>query len=161
MSGYVRKAYTLVVLRSDKQILLGLKKRGFGQGRWNGFGGKVEKGETPMDAAKREMEEEAMIQTPNLEKVGEIEFTFEGENRLMFVHVFSANEYTGMPSETEEMLPKWFPEDNLPYSQMWPDDILWYPLFLQGAKFKGAFHFEGHDKILKSTLQKVEGFAQN
>jgi 8-oxo-dGTP diphosphatase/2-hydroxy-dATP diphosphatase len=30
-----------------------MKKRGFGVGRWNGFGGKVEKQETILDGAKR------------------------------------------------------------------------------------------------------------
>jgi 8-oxo-dGTP diphosphatase/2-hydroxy-dATP diphosphatase len=30
-----------------------MKKRGFGVGRWNGFGGKVEKQETILDEAKR------------------------------------------------------------------------------------------------------------
>ncbi len=47
------KVLTLAFVREQSRILLGLKKRGFGQGRWNGFGGKVEKGETIDEAAKR------------------------------------------------------------------------------------------------------------
>jgi len=38
-----KKVLTLVFLRRPGQILLGMKKRGFGQGRWNGFGGKGER----------------------------------------------------------------------------------------------------------------------
>ena len=45
--------YSLVLLRDGNRILLGLKKRGFGVGKWNGFGGKLEKGETPLDSAHR------------------------------------------------------------------------------------------------------------
>ncbi|CAN0403706.1 unnamed protein product, partial [Ectocarpus sp. 8 AP-2014] len=41
------------------EILLGMKKRGFGEGKWNGFGGKVESGESVEEAAKRELMEEA------------------------------------------------------------------------------------------------------
>ena len=41
-------------------MLLGMKKRGFGTGKWNGFGGKVEVGETVADAAQRELEEEVL-----------------------------------------------------------------------------------------------------
>lgn len=49
-----RKALTLTLVRSGAgEILLGLKKRGFGEGKWNGFGGKVEPGETIPQAAAR------------------------------------------------------------------------------------------------------------
>lgn len=44
----------LFVLHPDsKQVLLGYKKRGFGNGRWNGFGGKVESNESIETAAVR------------------------------------------------------------------------------------------------------------
>jgi hypothetical protein len=49
--------YTLVFCRRElndhKEILLGMKKRGFGAGKWNGFGGKLEENESNEDAAKR------------------------------------------------------------------------------------------------------------
>jgi 8-oxo-dGTP diphosphatase/2-hydroxy-dATP diphosphatase len=47
------KTLTLVLVRQGQNVLLGMKKRGFGVGRWNGFGGKVEKQETILDGAKR------------------------------------------------------------------------------------------------------------
>ena len=47
------KVLTLAFIHERARILLGLKKRGFGQGRWNGFGGKVQKGESIAEAAKR------------------------------------------------------------------------------------------------------------
>ena len=47
------KLYTLALIRNNDNILLGMKKRGFGVGRWNGFGGKVHSGETILEAAKR------------------------------------------------------------------------------------------------------------
>jgi 8-oxo-dGTP diphosphatase/2-hydroxy-dATP diphosphatase len=47
------KVLTLAFIREAGRLLLGLKKKGFGQGRWNGFGGKVEPGETIPDAAFR------------------------------------------------------------------------------------------------------------
>lgn len=43
------KLFTLMFLaNSEGKLLLGMKKRGFGSGKYNGFGGKVEKGETVM-----------------------------------------------------------------------------------------------------------------
>ena len=47
------KDYTLLFVRKDDEILLGMKKRGFGTGKWNGFGGKIEAGETIEQAAVR------------------------------------------------------------------------------------------------------------
>ncbi len=52
-SSVDRKIYTLVSVIKDDKILLGLKKRGFGVGWWNGFGGKINNGETIEEAAKR------------------------------------------------------------------------------------------------------------
>ena len=50
-----RKLLTLAFLRDGGNVLLGLKKRGFGKGKWNGFGGKVEEGETIIEAAARKV----------------------------------------------------------------------------------------------------------
>ena len=54
------KLLTLVLLREmgRGEILLGMKKRGFGQGKWNGFGGKVKEGESIRECARRETLEE-------------------------------------------------------------------------------------------------------
>jgi len=48
-----RRLYTLVLIRKEELLLLGMKKRGFGEGKWNGFGGKVNIGETVINAAVR------------------------------------------------------------------------------------------------------------
>lgn len=47
------KKFTLVLVIKESQVLLGLKKRGLGEGKWNGFGGKVEDSETVIHAAAR------------------------------------------------------------------------------------------------------------
>ena len=47
----------LVINREKKKILFGMKKRGFGVGKYNGFGGKVLSGETIEEAALRELQE--------------------------------------------------------------------------------------------------------
>ena len=54
-----KKILTLCIIHQHSKILLGMKKRGHGVGKWNGFGGKVEKGETIEEAARRETKEEA------------------------------------------------------------------------------------------------------
>lgn len=134
-------------------MLLGMKKRGFGEGRWNGFGGKVEEGETIEQAMQREMQEECGILLKDFDKRGVLEFEFQGQPEILQVHVFSAKDFEGDPIETEEMRPQWFSVKEIPFAKMWPDDKHWFPLFLEGKNFKGRFLFQDHDTILEYTLE--------
>lgn len=63
----MRKILTLCMVMKDGKLLLGMKKRGFGMGRWNGFGGKVEAGESIEEAAKREVFEESGLVARSVE----------------------------------------------------------------------------------------------
>ncbi|XP_053327209.1 oxidized purine nucleoside triphosphate hydrolase [Spea bombifrons] len=150
------KLLTLVLVVQPPRILLGMKKRGFGAGRWNGFGGKVQTGETIEEAAKRELWEESSLRVETLQKIGQIKFEFIGSTEILDVHVFRADDFTGEPTESEEMRPQWFELENIPYEGMWPDDRYWMPLLLQKKKFLGYFKFEGHDTILDYTLEQVD-----
>ena len=151
----MKKVLTLCVVHNDTHILLGMKKRGFGQGRWNGFGGKVEKGETIEDAAKRELKEEAYISPLDMRKRGVLNFEFKGNPEILEVHVFSASSFEGEPQESEEMKPKWFSIDKIPYEKMWPDDKHWLPLLLENKNFNGNFYFEDIDNLTNHTIQET------
>lgn len=155
----MRKILTLCLVLRENKILLGMKKRGFGAGRWNGFGGKVEAGETIEVAAKRETEEECGIVITEMEKVGIHEFEFENaRGDILEVHVFRVDTWTGEPRETEEMRPQWFTTDAIPYDEMWPDDIHWVPVFLTGKKFRTKFLFGEGDTILETEVVPVLDF---
>lgn len=157
-----KKVLTLCMVVQDRMILLGMKKKGFGVGRWNGFGGKVEEGETIEQAAYRETKEEAGIQPSGMEKVGIIDFEFENDPKVLEVHIFRVTNFTGEPTESEEMKPQWFNVNEIPYNEMWSDDIYWLPLMLQGKKFKGTFFFdkpstaEYSAKILRKEMIEVK-----
>jgi 8-oxo-dGTP diphosphatase/2-hydroxy-dATP diphosphatase len=160
------KKLTLCIVHDHPRILLGMKKRGmgvglsaekqgFGMGRWNGFGGKLEPGETLEDAARREVFEEAGLKVSSLEKMGEIEFEFVNDPQALEVSIFKVSSFEGEPMESDEMRPQWFHVDEIPFDQMWPDDKYWIPLFLEGKKFKGRFILEGQDKILDYKLDLI------
>lgn len=151
-----RKILTLVFILCDEKILLGMKKRGFGAGRWNGFGGKVHDGETIEVAAKRETKEECGIELIEMEEAGIHEFEFKKDRgNILEVHVFCGKTWRGDPIETEEMKPQWFPIDEIPYADMWPDDILWLPTFLEGKKFRTKFLFGEGDQVLEQKIEVV------
>jgi len=150
------KPLTLCIAQQNSKILLGMKKRGFGVGRWNGFGGKLSEGETIEDAAKRELIEEAGIELVDWNKVGVIDFEFKGNPEILQVHIFKVNNFLGEPIESEEMKPQWFDISEIPFKEMWPDDFYWMPLFLSGKKFKGKFIFGGNGVILEKELIEVK-----
>lgn len=147
---------TLCIVHQGTRVLLGMKKRGFGEGRWNGFGGKVAHEESIEDAAVREIQEEAGITPVVLEKLGILNFAFENNPDTLEVHIFKCTEYEGEIGESEEMKPEWFSTDEVPFEDMWKDDVLWFKLFLQNKKFTGSFLFDAHDEIVKNHLREVE-----
>ncbi|HCI05585.1 TPA: DNA mismatch repair protein MutT [Patescibacteria group bacterium] len=151
----MRKVQTLCLIVQDGKILLGMKKRGFGQGRWNGFGGKVSDGEAVEVAAAREVLEEVSIVVNGLEEVGVVDFRFPNSEDIMEVHIFKPNSFSGEPQESEEMRPQWFGLDEIPFAEMWSDDEYWFPLFLNGKKFKGRFLFDSADNILEHELTEL------
>ncbi len=158
----MKKVLTLCVVCNEKEVLLGLKKRGFGEGRWNGFGGKVEEGESIEEAAARELEEESGLRSTEMNKAGILEFSFENDSKIHEVHIFKITTFAGEPMETEEMKPEWFAFENIPYDQMWSDDKYWLPLLLSEKRFKGSFLFdrpsdaEYSAKILNQKLFEVD-----
>lgn len=110
-------------------VLLGMKKRGFGADWWNGFGGKLDPGETYKIGAARETFEECGIRTNALKLAGRLLFYFEDEPQIVSA-VYVCNDFTGEPHETEEMRPQWFAPGELPLDQMWGGDKYWIPSVL-------------------------------
>lgn len=150
------KLCTLTLYVDQSRILLGLKKRGLGVGRWNGFGGKVNMGESIEAAAQRETLEECGITITAMELAGIHEFSFSTRpDEVLEVHVFRILSFTGEPIETEEMKPGWFPVEGIPYSQMWADDRSWLPLFLGRQLFRTRIHFDKSDQVLTHDIRIV------
>lgn len=125
-----------------KEVCLAMKKRGFGQGMWNGSGGKPNENESIDDAAKREVEEELGVKIKKLEKRGIINFALRIEDKNVQMHAFLVKEWEGETQETEEMKPEWFKTENVPYNEMWKSDSEWLPIMLTGKKFLATYTYE-------------------
>ena len=132
------------------------KKRGFGEGRWNGFGGKVEENEEIIEGARRELLEESGVRAQAMDLKGILEFEYFDEDKILEVHVFKVSTYEGCPTETEEMRPQWFDVHQIPFEQMWPDDLYWLPLFLKDKNFRGKFVFKDQTNIISHDLKVLD-----
>lgn len=153
------KICTLLFLRRGDEILLAMKKRGFGEGNFNGVGGKVEPPETIDDAMVREAWEEIGVRALKYWKVAENDFLYQkdGETvKRMYTHVYESDEWEGEPTETEEMAPQWFNVTDIPYDKMWPDDTYWLPEVLAGNKVFGVFTFDEQNTILSHDVKVVD-----
>ena len=130
------------IINDKNEVLLQFKRRGFGTGKWNGPGGKVETGETSEQAVRREVKEETGLDIINPIKMAELEFYFIGKaewNQSSDVYV--AKNYSGEIAASDEGELKWFKTDEIPYDKMWDDDPHWLPNVLAGEFMKMKIYF--------------------
>jgi 8-oxo-dGTP pyrophosphatase MutT (NUDIX family) len=141
------------------KICLAMKKKGFGINRWNGSGGKVEKGEKIDFATKREAKEEIGVEIVEMNKVAELSFYFpHNPDWDQKVHVYFSENWNGDPSESEELRPEWFYLHELPYDFMWPDDKFWLPHVLEDTLIRASFIFGDGDIIKEKDIRIIESF---
>lgn len=156
------KNVTLGFLLRENQVLLAMKKRGFGVGKWNGVGGKVEENETFEAAMIREAKEEISVQlsSENLSRCAVLDFYFSATNeKPAYKHhcvVYTTSEFSGDPKESEEMNPQWFNVHQLPLQSMWSDDPLWLPRVLKGEKLQAEFWFNEAFECIKHNISPLK-----
>lgn len=148
------RANLCFVTRGD-EVLLIHKKRGLGAGKINGPGGRLEPGETALEAAIREVQEELCVTPRNPQQRGELHFQF-ADGYALHCTVFVAEGCDGEPTETDEAIPLWVRRAEIPYDKMWADDRHWLPGVLEGRNFRGYFEFES-DRMLAHHLEWMTG----
>ena len=149
-----RERANLCFVVKNGRVLLIRKKRGLGAGKINGPGGKIEPGETALEAAIRETQEEIGVTPLAVEERGVLHFQFT-DGYSLHCTVFVAKDFDGEPIETIEATPFWFAFDAIPFSEMWEDDQHWLPHVLAGKRFVAWFEFDG-DRMLSRDLRWLE-----
>ena len=158
---------TLCLLVKDNKVLLGFKTKKIGKNCWNGYGGGIEEGETPRQAALRELKEEAgVIVLPEyLEKVAVIDFHNNKSDGSFFIcqmHVYLVSQWMGEPQESDEMItPTWFDARQLPADKMLLADKEWLPVVLSGKKIRATAKYGPFQKTLlgEVEIQQVASFS--
>ncbi len=132
---------TLMFVVQGEGVLLTRKRRGLGEGKINGPGGKVDPGETPLECAIRETQEELCITPEDVHLAGELFFHAEDMPKI-HAYAYIAQNFTGTPTETDEAIPIWFDIKQIPFEEMWQDDEYWLGAALAGSRIRGWFSFE-------------------
>jgi 8-oxo-dGTP diphosphatase len=126
------------------QVLLGHKKTGLGRGKIVGLGGHVEPGESPAEAAVREVKEESglTVLQSALTETAHVTFLFPAHPSWdMDVAVFTAASWSGEATESDEIRPQWYPVASLPLRRMWDDAPRWLPRVLAGERLRATFTY--------------------
>lgn len=139
------------------------KEARFWKGNWNGAGGKLSPGETPEQAAAREVKEEICVDIAleDLQKIGEINFRNPADPDWgMYVHIFVATKWSGEPTESDEMRPEWLdPTKVIGVKTTWADLPHYFDLILKKQKFTGEFVYKADAKTLDHFhVEPVENF---
>ena len=125
---------TVCFLTKNEEVLLILIEYSPTDRKWTGIGGYSEEGESLEDAVIRESKEEShiAIEKECLKKVAEL------TDDALQLHVFLTDKWSGKLKAKDPTLKefRWFPKNNLPFSQMHKDNDKWLPQVLNGKLVK-------------------------
>ena len=142
-NGWKPKAKaTITYLVADSKVLLIEKLRGHGAGKVNAPGGRLEEGETPDAASRREVMEEVGVTVRSQELNAVLRFHDVTTDYRMLGFVFVSHDFEGSASPTDEAVPFWCDLSQLPYDRMWEDDRIWLAKVLNGERCVGEFVFD-------------------
>ncbi len=155
-SWHAQQHATLMFVLRGEEILLIRKKRGLGEGKINGPGGKLDPGETPLACAVRETREEVGITAVQPRAMGQIDFQFV-HGLTIRGYIYRADDFQGTPTETAEAIPLWRPVRALPFEEMWQDDAVWLPWLIDDRRFAGRVLIGAEDRMLEHDLRPLPG----
>lgn len=136
-------------------VLLGRKKTGLGAGKVVGLGGKVEAGESSVEAVVREVAEESglVVDPAGLRAAAVVDFRFPVRPAWnQWVTAFVTSQVLGEARETPEIAPAWFPVDRLPLGEMWDDARHWLPRVLLGETVEADIVFAADCDTVASAV---------
>ncbi|OGC84588.1 hypothetical protein A3F55_00870 [Candidatus Adlerbacteria bacterium RIFCSPHIGHO2_12_FULL_53_18] len=137
-----RSAY-VCPLRGES-VLLGQNRDGGAAGKWSACGGKVNKNEWVVAAARRELREESSLEVDEKHLVpSALVTTYRGSAAYYRLYIFTVKQWIGEPTDTSEMYNhQWFPFSQVPLKMMRPSDRQWLPLVLAGETFAADIYLD-------------------
>ncbi len=145
---------TLCYVEKDGQYLMLLrnkKKNDLNEGKWIGVGGKMEENESPEDCLLREVAEETGLKLTRWQYRGIVTFVsdcWEGE----YMHLFTADGFSGTLSPCDEGELAWIPRKQLPQLPQWEGDRVFLSLLEQNVPFFSLKLCYQGDRLSKAVL---------
>jgi ADP-ribose pyrophosphatase YjhB (NUDIX family) len=151
--------------KRSKELLLAIKKKGFGSGKWNGVGGRFvpSKDKNLFKAISREVREEIGVKVLGIKRVAVLNFYHpylrNKREKSWQVHAFLIRDWEGGPKESKEIKPKWLKVSKIPFNRMWLDRKFWLPRILKGEKIKAKFWYKNDEVITSYRVSRYKSKA--
>jgi len=139
------KLATLCYVKDNEKTLMihrVKKENDMHEGKWNGLGGKLEKGESPEECVVREVLEESGLRIVEPKMHGFITFpNFDGKHDW-YVFVFTATKFSGDLIDSSEGHLYWIDDDKLLELNLWEGDRIFLEWLFQDRFFSAKFEYE-------------------
>ncbi len=155
-----------VFFTRGKQILMSLTSYSPDVALYSGYGGGVDKDETPEEAAVRETKEEAdvVIKEEDLKKVAVLtrvtKHIPENTQSVFKLTIFLCDKWEGEVQDLPGMKSAWFDFDQLPFDQMHAENKIWFPMVLEGKCVEMDSAFVKRDdrkpELINRDIREVE-----
>jgi 8-oxo-dGTP diphosphatase len=121
--------------------------------KWIGLGGKIEAGESPYDAVRREIAEECSLSLIKPEYRGIITFVSD-EWGTEYMHLFTSRDFSGHPSyDCDEGVLEWVKKEDIPSLPIWEGDKIFLSLLDTEKRFFSLKLIYQGEKLIDHTLE--------
>lgn len=137
------------VIKDNKTLMLFRNKKpnDVHEGKWNGLGGKFEKGETPEECVIREVKEESGLMIKNPKLHGIITFPMFDGKKDWYVFMFTVKDFEGELIDSNEGKLEWIENEKLLDLNLWEGDKIFIPWLFQEKYFSAKFIYENKKLI--------------
>lgn len=137
------------VMKDNKTLMLFRNKKpnDVHEGKWNGLGGKFEKGETPEECVIREVKEESGLMIKNPKLHGIITFPMFDGKKDWYVFMFTVKDFEGELIDSNEGKLEWIENKKLLDLNLWEGDKIFIPWLFQEKYFSAKFIYENKKLI--------------
>jgi len=137
------------VMKDNKTLMLFRNKKpnDVHEGKWNGLGGKFEKGETPEECVIREVKEESGLMIKNPKLHGIITFPMFDGKKDWYVFMFTVKDFEGELIDSNEGKLEWIENEKLLDLNLWEGDKIFIPWLFQEKYFSAKFIYENKKLI--------------
>lgn len=150
---------TLCYIERDGQYLMlhrTVKKNDVNKDKWIGVGGHFEQDESPEECVLREVREETGYTLTSWRFRGIVTFV-SGNGVTEYMHLFTADGFTGEAVECDEGQLEWVAVDDVPKLNIWAGDKIFFRLLAEEAPFFSLkLVYDGHDKLVSASLNGKE-----
>ena len=146
---------TLCYLERDGKYLMlhrTVKENDVNHDKWIGVGGHFEADESPEECLLREVKEETGYTLTSWRFRGIVTF-LSGTGITEYMHLFTADGFTGEPIACDEGELAWVEKEKLEELELWEGDKIFFRLLKEEAPFFSLkLAYDGHDTLVEAVL---------